>query len=220
MSVKTINVNQDILGANDILAENMKSQFQSSKVYVINLMSGPGAGKTSTVIRIIDSLSQKYKIGVIEGDIASDVDARKIEEKGVDVVQINTNGACHLDANMIMSACKTLGIEGKDLIIIENVGNLVCPAEFNLGENIKLMILSVPEGHDKPLKYPLMFTEANALIINKIDLSPFTDFNMDEVKRIVMAMNPAIEIFPISAKTGDGVETFIRWLEQKIEANA
>lgn len=219
MSVKTINVNQDILGANDILAENMKSRFETSKVYVINLMSGPGAGKTSTVLRIIESLSGKFKIGVIEGDIASDVDARKIQEKGVEVVQINTNGACHLDANMIMSACKSLGIEDKDLVIIENVGNLVCPAEFNLGENIKLMILSVPEGHDKPLKYPLMFTEANALVINKIDLAPFTDFNMAELKKVVTAMNPAIEIFPLSAKTGEGLDNFISWLEKKIRSN-
>ena len=219
MSVKTINVNQDILGANDILAETMKSQFQSSHVYVINLMSGPGAGKTSTVIRIIEAMSSKYTIGVIEGDIASDVDAQKIQTKGVDVVQINTNGACHLDANMIMSAAKTLGIEGKDLVIIENVGNLVCPAEFNLGENIKLMILSVPEGHDKPLKYPLMFTEANALLINKIDLAPFTDFDMEELQRVVRAMNPAIEIFPLSAKTGEGMDKFFEWLEKKIQTN-
>ena len=219
MSVKTINVNQDILGANDILAETMKSQFQSSHVYVINLMSGPGAGKTSTVIRIIEAMSSKYTIGVIEGDIASDVDAQKIQTKGVDVVQINTNGACHLDANMIMSAAKTLGIEGKDLVIIENVGNLVCPAEFNLGENIKLMILSVPEGHDKPLKYPLMFTEANALLINKIDLAPFTDFDMEELQRVVTAMNPAIEIFPVSAKTGEGMDKFFDWLEKKIQTS-
>lgn len=219
MSVKTINVNQDILGANDILAETMKSKFQSSHVYVINLMSGPGAGKTSTVIKIIEALSSKYTIGVIEGDIASDVDAQKIQTKGVDVVQINTNGACHLDANMIMSAAKTLGIEGKDLVIIENVGNLVCPAEFNLGENIKLMILSVPEGHDKPLKYPLMFTEANALLINKIDLAPFTDFDMEELQRVVRAMNPAIEIFPLSAKTGEGMDKFFEWLEKKIQTN-
>jgi hydrogenase nickel incorporation protein HypB len=220
MTVKTINVNKDILGANDILAENLKTQFQGSQVFVVNLMSGPGAGKTSTVIRIIEAMSGKHKIGVIEGDIASDVDARKIQEKGVDVVQINTNGACHLDANMILSAASTLGIEGKDLIIIENVGNLVCPAEFNLGENIKLMILSVPEGHDKPLKYPLMFTEANALLINKIDLLPFTDFNMAELEKVVTAMNPAIKIFPVSAKTGDGIDSFVSWLEKKMEAKA
>lgn len=220
MTVKTINVNKDILGANDILAENLKTQFQGSQVFVVNLMSGPGAGKTSTVIRIIEAMSGKHKIGVIEGDIASDVDARKIQEKGVDVVQINTNGACHLDANMILSAASTLGIEGKDLIIIENVGNLVCPAEFNLGENIKLMILSVPEGHDKPLKYPLMFTEANALLINKIDLLPFTDFNMAELEKVVTAMNPAIKIFPLSAKTGDGIDSFVSWLEKKMEAKA
>jgi hydrogenase nickel incorporation protein HypB len=220
MAVKTLNVNEDILGANDVLAENLRGRFEASKVFVMNLMSSPGAGKTSVILKIIQALSGKHKIGVIEGDIASDVDARKIQKTNVDVVQINTRGACHLDANMILSAAESLGLDGKQLLIIENVGNLVCPAEFKLGENIKVMILSIPEGHDKPLKYPLMFTESNALILNKIDLLPHTDFDMEELRKTVLAMNPAIQIFPLSAKTGEGISDFTGWLESKISPTA
>jgi hydrogenase nickel incorporation protein HypB len=220
MAVKTLNVNEDILGANDMLAENLRGRFEASKVFVMNLMSSPGAGKTSLILKIIEALSGKHKIGVIEGDIASDVDARKIQKTNVDVVQINTRGACHLDANMILSATESLGLDGKQLLIIENVGNLVCPAEFKLGENIKVMILSIPEGHDKPLKYPLMFTESNALILNKIDLLPHTDFDMEELRKTVLAMNPAIQIFPVSAKTGEGISDFTGWLESKISPTA
>jgi hydrogenase nickel incorporation protein HypB len=220
MAVKTLNVNEDILGANDMLAENLRGRFEASKVFVMNLMSSPGAGKTSLILKIIEALSGKHKIGVIEGDIASDVDARKIQKTNVDVVQINTRGACHLDANMILSAAESLGLDGKQLLIIENVGNLVCPAEFKLGEDIKVMILSIPEGHDKPLKYPLMFTESNALILNKIDLLPHTDFDMEELRKTVLAMNPAIRIFPLSAKTGEGISDLTGWLESKINPTA
>ncbi len=216
MALKTLNVNEDILNANDVLAENLRGRFEAARVFVMNLMSSPGAGKTSVILRIIEALSGKHRIGVIEGDIASDVDARKIQKTNVDVVQINTRGACHLDANMILSAAESLGLDGKQLLIIENVGNLVCPAEFQLGENVKVMILSIPEGHDKPLKYPLMFTESNALILNKIDLLPHTDFNMEELRKTVLAMNPAIQIFPLSAKTGEGIGEFTGWLESKI----
>jgi len=216
MAVRILNVNEDILNANDMLAENLKRRFSDSKVFVMNLMSSPGAGKTSMILKIIESMSKKFKIGVIEGDIASDVDSRKIQEANTDVVQINTRGACHLDANMILSAAESLGLEGKKLLIIENVGNLVCPAEFNLGENVKVMILSIPEGHDKPLKYPLMFTESHALILNKIDLLPYTDFDIDELRRTVLAMNPSIQIFSVSAKTGEGISEFSGWLESKI----
>ncbi len=218
MAVRTLNVNEDILSANDLLAGNLKKKFVDSKVYVMNLMSSPGAGKTSVILKIIEALSGKHKIGVIEGDIASDVDAQKLQKAPIDVVQINTKGACHLDANMISRAAENLGLDGKSLLIIENVGNLVCPAEFNLGEDAKVMILSIPEGHDKPLKYPLMFTESRALILNKIDLLPYTDFDMDELKRTVTAMNPAIHIFPMSAKTGEGVSQFINWLDHQISA--
>ncbi len=218
MAVRTLNVNEDILSANDLLAGNLKKKFVDSKVYVMNLMSSPGAGKTSVILKIIEVLSGKHKIGVIEGDIASDVDAQKIQQANIDVVQINTKGACHLDANMISRAAESLGLDGKSLLIIENVGNLVCPAEFNLGEDAKVMILSIPEGHDKPLKYPLMFTESRALILNKIDLLPYTDFDMEELKRTVTAMNPSIEIFPLSAKTGEGVKDFIDWLDRQISA--
>jgi len=216
MAVKTINVNKDILGVNESLALNLRKAFESNKTFVINLMAAPGAGKTSTILRLIENLSGNFTIGVIEGDIASDVDSRKIQEKNIDVVQINTDGACHLDANMITAACSGLGIEGKDLIIIENVGNLVCPAEFNLGENLKVMILSVPEGHDKPLKYPLMFTESQALLINKVDLAPYTDFDMDQFQETVKAMNPSIEMFPVSAKTGEGFGQLAAWIGERI----
>ena len=218
MAIKTLNVNEDILNANDALAENLKNRFSQSNVFVMNLMSSPGAGKTSIILKIIQALANKFKIGVIEGDIASDVDSRKIAETGVDVLQVNTKGACHLDANMILSATNSLGLDGKQLLIIENVGNLVCPAEFQLGEDIKVMILSIPEGHDKPLKYPLMFTESNALILNKVDLLPHTDFDMNELRKTVTAMNPAIQIFSVSAKTGEGTEEFTAWLAQKIAA--
>ncbi len=216
MAVRTLDVREDILGANDVLAENLRSRFEKSGVFVMNLMSSPGAGKTSLILRIIESLSSKVKIGVIEGDIASDVDAQKVEKANVAVIQINTRGACHLDANMILGASQALGIDGRGLLIIENVGNLVCPAEFKLGEDVKVMILSVPEGHDKPLKYPLMFTESNALVLNKMDLLAYTDFDMELFTSTVLAMNPQIKIFPISAKTGEGIETFSRWLEERI----
>ncbi|MFC1833455.1 hydrogenase nickel incorporation protein HypB [Thermodesulfobacteriota bacterium] len=218
MAVKTIDVKEDILNANDMLAENLKSKFQDSSIFVMNLMSSPGAGKTSVILKIIEALSGKTKIGVIEGDIASDVDAQKIGATNVDVVQINTAGSCHLDANMILGAANQLDLPGKDLVIIENVGNLVCPAEFKLGENIKVMILSIPEGHDKPLKYPLMFTESDALILNKVDLLPHTDFDMQQLRKTVKAMNPNISIFPLSAKTGEGVGDLVSWIEQKMSA--
>ena len=216
MAVRTLNVKEDILGANDNLAERLRDRFDHAGLFVMNLMSSPGAGKTSVIMRIIETLSGKHKIGVIEGDIESDVDARKIEAAAVEVVQINTRGACHLDANMIEGAANALGLDGKGLLIIENVGNLVCPAEFKLGENAKVMILSIPEGDDKPLKYPLMFAESQALILNKVDLLPYTDFDMERLKETVQAMNPHIKIFPLSAKTGEGVDEFMGWLDEQI----
>ena len=163
-------------------------------------------------------MSGKFNIGVIEGDIASDVDSRKIQEKNIDVVQINTDGACHLDANMITAACSGLGIEGKDLIIIENVGNLVCPAEFNLGENLKVMILSVPEGHDKPLKYPLMFTESRGVAHQQGGLGAVHRLYMEQFQKTVKAMNPSIEMFPVSAKTGEGFGQLAAWIGERIQA--
>ena len=216
MAVRTLNVKEDILGANDNLAERLRARFDEAGLFVMNLMSSPGAGKTSIILRVIKALSGEHKIGVIEGDIESDVDARKIEATDVDVVQINTRGACHLDANMIEGAANALGLDGKGLLIIENVGNLVCPAEFKLGENVKVMILSIPEGDDKPLKYPLMFAESQALILNKLDLLPYTDFDMERLKTTVQAMNPHIKVFPLSAKTGEGVDEFMGWLDQQI----
>lgn len=220
MAVKTLDVKQDILNANDVLAENLRRRFEAADVFVMNLMSSPGSGKTSVILKLIEAFRDKVRIGVIEGDVESDVDARRIEAANVEVVQINTRGACHLDANMIMGAANALGLEGKGLLIIENVGNLVCPAEFNLGEHAKVMILSVPEGDDKPLKYPLMFTESQALLVNKIDLAPYTDFDMERLQGVVRGLNPNIEFFPISAKTGEGFPAFTRWLEAKIGRSA
>jgi hydrogenase nickel incorporation protein HypB len=217
MAIRTLNLKEDILEANDTIAAGLKSRFEGNGVFVMNLMSSPGAGKTSVILRIIEDLSAAHKIGVIEGDIESDVDARKIAAAKVDVVQINTRGACHLDANMISSASEALGLQGRGLLIIENVGNLVCPAEFKLGENIKAMILSIPEGDDKPMKYPLMFQESQALILNKVDLLPYTDFDMERLKKTVLAMNPDIRIFPLSAKTRVGVSEFTSWLNERIK---
>lgn len=220
MALRTLKVDEDILDANEKLSNTLKARFEQAGVFVMNLMSSPGAGKTSMILRIIEALGSTYKVGVIEGDIASDVDAQKVARTDVDVVQINTKGACHLDANMILSAAESLGLDGRQLVIIENVGNLVCPAEFRLGENVKVMILSIPEGHDKPLKYPLMFTESAALILNKVDLLPYTDFDMDELHKTVSAMNPNIEIFPVSAKTGEGLDKFMGWLGSKVAASS
>ena len=219
MAVRTLKVDEDILNANDKLSDTLRTRFDQAGVFVMNLMSSPGAGKTSMILRIIESLGGTYKMGVIEGDIASDVDAHKVAKTDVDVVQINTRGACHLDANMILSAAESLGMDNRQLLIIENVGNLVCPAEFQLGEDVKVMILSIPEGHDKPLKYPLMFTESAALILNKIDLLPYTDFDMDELQKTVLAMNPNIKIFPVSAKTGEGLDRFMEWLGTRVASS-
>ena len=180
MKVKVVT---NILEANDRIAADNRKVFDEARVYVINLMSGPGAGKTSLLERTIKELSGKLKIGVIEGDIAGTDDAQRIESLGAPVVQINTGGACHLDANMITEVMYDLPLKDLDLLIIENVGNLVCPAEFKVGENMKVMLLSIAEGHDKPLKYPLMFQESSALVLNKIDLLPYTNADLSKIKK-------------------------------------
>jgi len=216
MAVKTLNVNEDILGANDMLAENLRGRFEASKVFVMNLMSSPGAGKTSVILKIIEALSGKHKIGVIEGDIASDVDARKIQKTNVDVVQINTRGACHLDANMILSATDSLGLEGKQLLIIENVGNLVCPANYDLGEALKVVVASPTEGDDKPLKYPEMFRNAAVLIVNKIDLLPYLDCDIEALKYNARQINPKLIIFETSCTTKAGIAEWCNWIIKQL----
>jgi hydrogenase nickel incorporation protein HypB len=207
-----VKVVANILEANDRLAAENRKIFQDLGVYVINLMSGPGAGKTSILEQTIKGVSGKIKLGVIEGDIAGDDDARRIESLGVPVVQINTGGACHLDANMIRVVMDDLPLKDIDLLFIENVGNLVCPAEFNVGEDIKVMLLSIAEGHDKPLKYPLMFQESTALLLNKIDLLPYTNADLEKMRKDSLSLNPKLKIFDVSCRTGEGIGDWVNWL--------
>ncbi|MEW6001346.1 MAG: hydrogenase nickel incorporation protein HypB [Nitrospirota bacterium] len=202
-----------ILEANDRIAVENRKIFDEAGVYVINLMSGPGAGKTSLIERTIKELNSKLKIGVIEGDIAGTDDAQRIETLGVPVIQINTGSACHLDANMISEAIADFPLKETDLLIIENVGNLVCPAEFMVGENIKAMVLSITEGDDKPLKYPLMFQESSALVLNKVDLLPYTNVDIEKIKKDALSLNRSLKIFEVSCKTGQGIAQWSEWLQ-------
>jgi len=206
-----------ILEANDRIAAENRKLFQETGVYVINIMSAPGAGKTSLIERTIRELSGKLKIGVIEGDIAGTDDAKRIAKLGIPVDQINTGGACHLDANMINEVMADLPLKDLDLLIIENVGNLVCPAEFKVGENIKVMLLSIAEGDDKPLKYPLMFQESSALLLNKIDLLPYTNASIEKIKKNSLSLNPKLKIFEVSCKTGEGINKWVEWLQSLIK---
>jgi len=201
-----------ILEANDRIAEENRKRFKEAGVYVVNLMGAPGAGKTTLLERTISALKPHLKIGVIEGDIVGSDDAERISALEVPVVQINTGGACHLDANMISEVLSELPLKDLDLLIIENVGNLVCPAEFKVGEDMKIMVLSVAEGHDKPLKYPLMFRESSALVLNKIDLLPYMNTDMNKVRNDSLALNPKLKIFEVSCSTGAGIETLAQWL--------
>jgi hydrogenase nickel incorporation protein HypB len=216
MSDVSVTVVRNILEAQEKIAKVNRALFDSKGVFVINLMSSPGAGKTSLLERTIAALKDHFRIVVIEGDIQSQEDALRIKRLGVDAVQINTGGACHLDANMVQSALEQVSLDGCNLLIVENVGNLVCPAEFELGEHKKVMILSVTEGDDKPLKYPLMFQKSSVLIINKIDLLPYVTCDVDKIKRVVRELNPQIEIFEVSCKTGEGIDQWLEWLKKQI----
>lgn len=209
MKVKVVS---RILEANDRIAEENRRIFKSHGLFVINLMSAPGAGKTSLIERTIERLDG-IRIGVIEGDITGTDDAERISRFNIPVVQINTGGACHLDANMINEVFSEMPLNEIDILIIENVGNLVCPAEFKVGEDIKAMLLSITEGHDKPLKYPLMFRESSAILLNKIDLLPYVDTDIDKIKRDALSINPSISIFEISCRTGQGIEEWAGWLK-------
>lgn len=212
-----IKVVEDILDANDRIAEENKALFNKNRVYVINIMSSPGAGKTSLVERTIQALGNQFKIAVIEGDIQDTYDAERVAKLGIPVVQINTGGACHIDGNMIREALPAFDLAGLDLLITENVGNLVCPAEFKIGENVKVMLLSTPEGADKPAKYPLMFQESSVLIINKMDLLPYVDFDLEKARRDALSLNRNLKIFEVSCKTSDGLDGWYRWLAGEIE---
>ena len=213
-----VRVVQNVLDANDRIANGNRALFDEKNLYVMNLMSSPGAGKTSLVERTILALRERARIAVIEGDIQDTCDADRVAALGIPAVQINTGGGCHLDGNMVREALADLNLDETDLLIVENVGNLVCPAEFRIGENDKVMILSVPEGADKPAKYPLMFQEATVLLINKIDLLPYVDFDLAKARRDARALHPGIEIFEVSCKTGEGLEGWIEWLTKRMES--
>jgi hydrogenase nickel incorporation protein HypB len=213
-----VTVVKNVLDANERIAAENRKLFDEKKIYVINLMSSPGAGKTSLVERTIMALKDCFRIAVIEGDIQDTYDADRVAALGIPAVQINTGGACHIDGNMIREALPALDLDKIDLLISENVGNLVCPAEFKIGENAKVMILSTPEGADKPAKYPLMFQESAVLIINKIDLSPYVDFDLEKARRDALTLNRNLKIFEVSCKTGQGLENWVQWLAGQIEA--
>ena len=211
-----ISVVKNVLDANDRIAAENRELFDRKKVYVINIMSSPGAGKTTLVEKTILALRDRYRIGVIEGDIQDTYDAERVAALGIPVVQINTGGGCHLDGNMIREAMPTFDFDRIDFLIIENVGNLVCPAEFRVGENAKVMLLSTPEGADKPAKYPLMFQESAVLIINKIDLMPYVDFNLEKAEKDALSINPGLRIFRVSCKTAEGLQGWLDWLSEQI----
>lgn len=213
-----IDLKQPILDKNDRLAQDNRKLFADKKVFVVDLLASPGSGKTSTILATIEALRDEFNIAVIEGDIASSVDSEKIKEQGIAAVQINTGGACHLESDMIRRAVDVLDLDNLDLIIIENVGNLVCPTDFDLGENMKVMILSVPEGDDKPLKYPGVFQASKAVILNKVDTMLVFTFDKDAFYDHVKQLNPTAPIFPIAATSGAGVDAWANWLADKIRA--
>ncbi len=212
---KTITIKQSVYANNDKQANELRNDLKNDQVFLLNLMASPGAGKTTTLTQTINRLKDQLKIGVMEADIDSDVDAQTISQTGVKVIQLHTGGMCHLDADMTRQGLKELYTKGLDLVILENVGNLVCPAEFDTGSVKNAMILSVPEGDDKPLKYPLMFTICDVLLINKIDVMNVFDFSLEKVKERALKLNPNIQIIPISARTGEGVELFAQWLKNE-----
>lgn len=217
--MKIIEVKQSVFANNDADAEKLRSRLKEEKTFLLNVMSSPGSGKTSTLVHTINELGREFRIGVMEADIDSDVDAVTIAEKTTaKTIQLHTGGMCHLDADMTRQGLKELGTGEIDLAILENVGNLVCPAEFDTGASKNVMILSVPEGHDKPLKYPLIFTVCDALIINKIDVLPYFDFDMEKVIEYAHKRNPNLKIFPISAKTGEGIKEWCDWLAKEVKA--
>lgn len=215
---KIIEVKESVFANNDREAERVRRQLKAEKTFLLNLMSSPGSGKTTTLLRTIETLKEHLNIGVMEADIDSDVDAEKIAAAGVKSIQLHTGGMCHLDAGMTEQGLKEIGTDDLDLVVLENVGNLVCPAEFDTGAVKNAMILSVPEGHDKPLKYPLIFTVCDALIINKTDVLPYFDFDMSKVVEYAHMRNPKLKIFPLSAKTGEGVEAWCDWLRCQVKA--
>ena len=213
-----VRLEHNILGANELLARKNRNIFSTQDLLVINLMSSPGSGKTTILEKSIDSLNGKLKLGVIEGDLYTDQDAQRIEKKGVRVVQINNEGACHLDAGMVEKAFQELPGDNLDLLFIENVGNLVCPAEFDLGEDLKAVVISTTEGNDKVTKYPLIFREAGVIVLNKIDLLPYTDFSLERFREDLAQINPLAPVFLVSGRTGEGISEWNEWLLREVSA--
>lgn len=206
-----------IIEDNDTVAAGIREQMKEKKIFFVNLMASPGAGKTTTLVSTIERLRDRYSIGVIEADVDSVVDAGTIAKTGVRVIQVHNGGSCHMDADMTLQGMEGLGTEDLDILFLENIGNMVCPAEFDVGASASVMILSVPEGDDKPLKYPLMFSISDCLLINKIDTCVCFDFDMQALEERVHALNPACRIIPVSSLTGEGFETWIQWLEEQIQ---
>ena len=214
---KVLEIKQSVFADNDRQADELRTKLKQKKIFLLNLMSSPGSGKTTTLTRTIELLKDDLKIGVMEADIDSDVDARTISELGVKAIQLHTGGMCHLDADMTAQGLEGLEANELDLVILENVGNLVCPAEFDTGAVKNAMILSVPEGHDKPLKYPLMFSICDVVLINKTDVLPYFDFDMEACKKYILQRNPKATIIPICARTGEGVAEWADWLKKQTE---
>ncbi len=210
-----VEIVKDILSANEQIAQENRRLFEEKGVFVLNIMAAPGAGKTSLIKRTIESLRDHLRIGVIDGDVASTIDADRIARLGIPAVQINTGGACHLDVNMVRVALPRPSLDETDLLLIENVGNLICPTGFGLGENLKVMIASTPEGDDKPYKYPGMFSVVDVLMLNKVDLLPLLEFDLDYFRRGIEALNPDVAFFPLSCKTGEGAQEWVDWLVER-----
>ena len=215
-TVRILEVKQSVFANNDAQADKLRQELKEKGIYLLNLMSSPGSGKTTTLTRLIAALQDDLKIGVMEADIDSDVDAKTIAATGAKAIQLHTCGMCHLDAAMTRQGLEGLDSNDADLVILENVGNLVCPAEFDTGAVANMAILSVPEGHDKPLKYPLMFQVCDTVLINKIDVAPYFDFDFDKCREYIHMRNPKAKIFPISAKTGEGVEAVAAFLKEEV----
>ena len=214
MEVKIL---KNILSANDQIAERNRQLLKSKLIFAVNIMASPGAGKTSVILETIKRMGGSVRIGVIEGDISSNIDAQAVSQSGTPVVQINTGGECHLDANMISNALNNLALDEIKLLLIENVGNLVCPAEFSLGDNLKVLVTHTPEGDDKPYKYPLMFNTVNAVIVNKIDLLPYVKFDIAAFSKTIKSINNKVKIFPLSCTTGEGIDKWVDWLRHQVK---
>jgi len=210
-----VTIVRNVLEANDRLAQELKAQFKEKKILCLNLMSSPGAGKTTLLERTLTDLKSEFKMAVIEGDLQTDNDAQRVAATGAQAVQVNTEGGCHLDSGMVMDSLKALDLEGVDILFVENVGNLVCPAEFEVGEDYKITLLSVAEGDDKPEKYPLMFHISAVMLLNKVDLMPYVDFDLDKAAGHATKLNKDIQVIPISARSGENMEEWYKWLREK-----